>query len=118
MHFFDFLSISIFGIKDKISKEDRFYISSKPLSANQMQSSIRSHWAIENSLHWIMDMSFGDDQSRIRKKNAPQNMAIIKHMALNMIRKIKTNRRSIKSIRKMAGWNNTFMNNVICQQKF
>ena len=109
---------SIREVNNKITKETRFYISSKVLSAKQMLHSIRSHWSIENSLHWVMDMSFGDDQSRIRKGNAPQNMAIIKHMALNMIRKVKPPRKSIKGMRKMAGWHDICMNDIICQHIF
>lgn len=69
-------------IKGKVTHETRHYISSANLSS---LSIIRSHWAIENSLHGVLDMSFGEDQSRIRKENAPQNMAIIRHMALNFI---------------------------------
>ena len=62
-------------------------------------------------------MSFGDDQSRIRKGNAPENMAIIKHTALNMIRKVQGKRQSIKGLRKSAGWNNALLDRIL-QQKF
>lgn len=62
------------------------------------------HWGIENQLHWVLDMSFGEDQSRIRKQNAPANVAIIRHAALNMIRQVKTNRVSVRRMRKSAGW--------------
>ena len=74
---------------------------------------IRSHWSIENSLHWVLDMSFGEDQSRIRKKNAPENMAILRHIALNLIRKAKTKRQSIKGLRKIAGWSNETLDNIL-----
>ena len=57
-------------------------------------------------------------EMRIRKENAPQNMAIIKHMALNMIRKVKPPRKSIKGMRKMAGWHDIYMNDIICQHNF
>jgi hypothetical protein len=63
-------------------------------------------------------MSFGDDQSRIRKENAPQNMAVIKHMALNMINKVKPTRQSVKRMRKMSGWGDGVMRNILCQGIF
>jgi predicted transposase YbfD/YdcC len=94
-------------IKGKRTQETRFYVSSCSDSAQVALRKIRSHWAIENSLHWVLDMSFGDDQSRIRKENAPQIMAIIRHMALNLLQLYKKNmpRQSIKRLRKIAGWN-------------
>lgn len=97
--------------------ETRYYISSVPANARKMLESVRSHWAIENSLHWVLDMSFNEDQSRIRKKNAPENMAVIKHMALNMIRKIQQKRQSIKALRKAAGWEDNTLHNIL-KQKF
>jgi predicted transposase YbfD/YdcC len=104
-------------IKDKTSTETRFYISSLDRTAEKMLTYIRSHWAIENSLHWILDMVFGEDQSRIRKHNAPQVMAIIRHMALNLLQGAKNQmkRQSIKRLRKMAGWDNQTLTNILSQ---
>lgn len=108
-------------IKGKISTEVRYYISSLAENPRKMLSSIRSHWAIENSLHWVLDMSFGDDQSRIRKENAPQVMAVVRHIALNLLQLTKTNlgipRISIKALRKLAGWKDDTLA-LILQQKF
>jgi predicted transposase YbfD/YdcC len=72
-------------IGKKMTQETRYYVSSCTDAAKTALEKVRSHWAIENSLHWVLDMSFGDDQSRIRKKNAPQIMAIIRHIALNLL---------------------------------
>lgn len=105
------------GSHDKRKPDTRYYISSEPADAKKSLGSVRSHWAIENSLHWVLDMSFNEDQSRIRKKNAPENMAVIKHIALNMIRKIQQNRQSIKALRKVAGWDDKTLHNIL-QQKF
>ncbi len=69
---------------------------------------IRSHWSVE-SMHWVLNMSFGEDQSRIRKGNAPENMAIIRHFALNLLQKYKKGRQTIKRLRKMSGWENSIM---------
>jgi hypothetical protein len=78
-------------------------------------------WAIENSLHWVLDMSFGDDQSRIRKENAPQAMAIVRHIALNLLQLTKINtemtRISIKALIKLAGWSDDALS-LILQQNF
>jgi predicted transposase YbfD/YdcC len=106
-------------IKEKISMETRYYISSLVQTADKTLSSIRSHWAIENSLHWVLDMSFGDDQSRIRKENAPQVMAVMRHIALNLLQfaKAQMKRQSIKRLRKMAGWDNQILAYIL-QQKF
>jgi predicted transposase YbfD/YdcC len=80
-------------------------------------AAITSHWAIENNLHWVLDMSFNEDQSRIRKHNAPQIMAIIRHMALNLLQltKDKMKRQSIKRLRKMAGWNDLMLSTILTQ---
>ena len=74
-------------IGDKVERETRFYITSLVLLANQLGPVIRSHWSVENSLHWVMDMIFRDDECRIRTDHAPANFTTIKHMAHNLIRK-------------------------------
>ena len=89
--------------------ETRYYISSLDEKADKMVHNIRSHWAIENSLHWILDMSFGDDQSRIRKGNAPHVMTIIRHFAANSLQLLKAampkpDRESIVRLRKKCNW--------------
>jgi predicted transposase YbfD/YdcC len=107
-------------IGEKISEETRYYVSSNVVSAAKMLSIVRSHWGIENSVHWILDMSFGEDQSKIRQKNAPQNMAIVRHIALNLLKMTKNNiarykRVAIKRLRKMAGWNNDVLLDILSQ---
>lgn len=109
---------SIRDIKGVCSSETRYYVSSLETDSAKFLASIRSHWAIENSLHWILDMSFGEDQSRIRKHNAPQVMAIIRHIALNLLQLTKNQmkRQSIKRLRKMAGWNNATLSSILSQK--
>jgi predicted transposase YbfD/YdcC len=85
------------------SKEARYYLSSLT-HADAAAKAIREHWGIENQLHWVLDMSFGEDQSRIRKGNAPHNIAIIRHTVLNVINTIKQPRQSVKQYRKLIGW--------------
>ena len=88
-------------IGDKISCEKRYYISSLDDNPANLLHAIRSHWAIENSLHWTLDMTFSEDQNRSRKKHSAANFAIIRHAALNLIRKNKQPKKSIKSSRKL-----------------
>lgn len=105
-------------IRGKSSTETRYYISSLDEIAQKTLACVRSHWAIENSLHWVLDMSFGEDQSRIRKHNAPQVMAIIRHIALNLLQGAKNQmkRQSIRRLRKMAGWDNQTLTNILSQK--
>lgn len=71
----------------RIEREARFYVTSLILLANRLGPTVRSHWAIENSLHWVMDMTFRDDECRVRTDHAPANFTTIKHMAHNLVRK-------------------------------
>ena len=73
-------------IQGKTSVERRFYLSSLPADAARLLTAIRAHWAIENRLHWCMDVAFADDQMRTRTKHAAHNLAILKHITLNLIR--------------------------------
>ena len=99
--------------KGTTSSETRYYISSLSANAEKIAHAIRSHWAIENSLHWVLDVSFDDDHSRIRKGFAPQNMMTVKHLALNLLRTFQQKRHSIKGLRKQAGWNDSFLKSVL-----
>lgn len=103
--------------KKAITRETRYYVSSTTDNSEKMLRKIRSHWAIENNLHWVLDMSFGDDQSRIRRNNAPQVMTIIRHVALNLLQLQKRlmNRQSIKRLRKMAGWDHDLLSSILVQ---
>jgi predicted transposase YbfD/YdcC len=99
-------------IGDKIERETRFYITSLVWLASQLGPVIRSHWAIENSLHWVMDMIFRDDECRVRTDHAPANFATLKHMAHNLIRKA-PGKDSIRLKRKTAGWDDDFLANIL-----
>jgi predicted transposase YbfD/YdcC len=108
-------------IGDKITHETRYYVSSMDTKADKILKAIRSHWAIENSLHWVLDMSFNEDYSRIRKENAPHVMAIFRHIALNLLQTAKKTqdslkRQSIVGLRKLCGWDEQKLNIVIGQK--
>lgn len=102
-------------INDKTTTETRYYITSLPADTSNIATAVRSHWSIENSLHWVLDVTFNEDQSRIRKGNAPQNIAIVKHIALNMLKNSKSQFKgaSIKGLRKIAGWNNNAISTIL-----
>jgi len=91
-----------------VEQERRFYITSAALTADHLAPAIRDHWSIENSLHWVMDMVFRDDESRVRNGNAPANLAAIRHMAQNLIRARK-GKLSVKANRKAAAWDDSHL---------
>src|SRR5437588_6833608 len=99
-------------IGDKIERETRLYITSLVWTAHQLGPVIRSHWAIENSLHWVMDMIFRDDECRVRTDHAPANFTTLKHMAHNLIRKA-PGKDSFRLKRKVAAWDDDFLASLI-----
>lgn len=99
-------------IDGKIQTETRLYITSLVLLAHIVCPLVRSHWAIENSLHWVMDMVFRDDESRVRTDHAPANLATIKHMALNLTRRA-PGKDSLRVKRKVAAWDDDFLASLI-----
>jgi predicted transposase YbfD/YdcC len=99
-------------IDGKISKETRFYITSLTLLANTIGPMIRDHWAIENGLHWLLDMLFRDDECRVRTDNAPANFTTLKHMANNVFRRA-PGKDSQRLKRKTAGWDDEYLASLI-----
>jgi predicted transposase YbfD/YdcC len=99
-------------LKDHGRFETRYYISSTALSAARAAEAVRSHWAIENSLHWVLDVTFGDDQSRLRTGHGAQNMAVVRHFAINLVRAV-ADKRSIKLRRKRAGWDPHYLATIL-----
>jgi predicted transposase YbfD/YdcC len=96
----------------KIERETRFYITSRAADAAALSHAIRSHWSIENSLHWVMDMVFRDDECRIRKQNAPANFTTLKHMASNLLRRA-PGKDSLRVKRHVAAWDEDFLASLI-----
>ena len=92
--------------------ETRYFISSRTLTATDAATAVREHWAIENRLHWVLDVTFADDQSRLRKGHGARNMATVRHFALNLVRTT-ADKRSIKSRRKLAGWDPDYLNDIL-----
>ena len=92
----------------------RYFISSWSASAQAFLARIREHWQIENGLHWVLDIAFREDESRIRKDHAPQNMAVLRHMALNLLKQETSVKVGIAAKRKMAGWDNDYLLKGLC----
>jgi predicted transposase YbfD/YdcC len=97
---------------DKTETEKRSYISSRALSAAAFAGSARGHWAIENNLHWTLDVTFNEDQSRLRTGHGANNMAVVRHFALNLVRQV-ADKRSIKRRRKRASWDPKYLLEIL-----
>ncbi len=98
---------------DRVESETSYYIGSIENNAEKFGHAVRSHWGIENSLHWVLDVTFREDESRIRKDNAPENFAVLRHIALNMVKKETSSKKSIKLKRLRAGWDNDYLLKIL-----
>ena len=100
---------------DKVTTEKRFYITSLSPDPKNIAHAIRAHWAIENSLHWVLDVTFREDDSRVREKNAVENMGLVRKIVFNMLQcaKKKFKDMSIRRLRKNAGWDNKTLNLIL-----
>jgi predicted transposase YbfD/YdcC len=99
--------------KGKITTENRYYISSLPIREKEkIAKAIRGHWGIENSLHWVLDLSFREDECRKRADHSPQNFSVLRRMVLNIIRK-DPSKGSMLRKRKRAGWNTDFLEKLL-----
>lgn len=95
-----------------VSQSRRYYLSSRPLDAAAFGAVVRGHWGIENALHWVLDVVFGDDHARVRSRFGPRNMALVKRMAINLL-KAPQDRHSLKVRRKMASWSTDYLRALI-----
>lgn len=100
-------------IGTKKSEETRYYISSKNFEVQDFSDAVRGHWGIENSLHWVMDIVFRDDECRAREKNASANFVTLKHITLNMLKSLPV-KKSMRVRRKRAGWDDAFLYEALC----
>ena len=97
----------------KTERQTRYYISSKEESADYFQQNVRSHWGIENKLHWMLDMVFHEDASRKRAGNAAQNFSMVTKIALKMLKMDTLSKRSIKTKRKRASWDGEYIKHLL-----
>ena len=95
------------------SREVRYYLSSLAGDPEQLNRVVRTHWTIENQLHWVLDVAFAEDQSRVRQGYGAQNLAVLRHIALNALKQEKTARTGIQNKRLRAGWDNDYLLKVL-----
>ena len=100
-------------IGDTVSVEARHYLSSLPPAAARLARAIRSHWSIENRLHWVLDVTFHEDDSRVRVGHAPENFAILRHIALNVLRQDRSTRGSVPTKRFRAALNDRYLRSLL-----
>jgi len=100
-------------INGQVSREIRYYISSLESCASRIQGAVRTHWGIENSLHWVLDVAFQEDHCRIRKDHAPENLAMVRHIALNLLSQETSAKVGIKNKRLRAGWDEDYLLKVL-----
>ena len=99
-------------LKDRGRFDTRYYISSADLTAEAAATAVRGHWGIENRLHWVLDVVFDEDQSRLRTGHGARNMAVVRHFAINLVRQAKDNK-SIRLRRKLAGWDQHHLASIL-----
>jgi predicted transposase YbfD/YdcC len=100
-------------IGDHASTELRYYLSSLPPDARRHNQVVRSHWGVENRLHWVLDLAFHEDSSRVRADHAPENLAIVRHIALNLLRRDPTRRIGIANSRFKAALSDTYLRSIL-----
>ena len=104
---------SIRILDDQTSREVRYYISSLAPEAQPLATSIRTHWSIENPLHWVLDVAFQENDCRIRTNDAPENFTLLRHLALSALNQEKTAKLGIQNKRLRAGWDDEYLLKVL-----
>jgi predicted transposase YbfD/YdcC len=97
----------------QVSKERRYYLMSLPGDARAFGAAVRSHWRVENGLHWVRDIAFQEDASRMRKDHSQQNFVVLRHRALNLLKQERTAKCGIKARRLKAGWSDDYLSKVL-----
>ena len=100
---------SVNSAPTKVESEIRYFLSSCPDDPAVLGKAIRSHWAVENALHWVLDVTFREDDSRVRDRTAARNLALLRKIALNIVGRDKTTKASVRARRKKAAWNDAYM---------
>jgi len=96
-------------VRGEVSVERRYYLSSLGRDVERLARAVRGHWGIENQVHWVLDVQFGEDASRVRRGHAPENLATTRRLALNLLCREQTHRRGIHSKRLNAAWNHHYL---------
>ncbi len=102
------------GTSEATAREVRFFISSLPPRVGPIARAVRGHWGIENQLHWVLDVVLAEDAQRARKDHGPENLALLRRLALNLA-KLEPSKGSMKGKLKRAGWDNAFLAQLLTQ---
>lgn len=105
-------------IGDHQTVENRFYITSLEPNAEKFASAVRDHWDVENQLHWTLDVTFREDECRIRTEEAPENFAVIRHIVFNLLKQEKSTKLSMRAKRKRAGWDRKYLTAILAASGF
>ena len=100
---------SVRELKGQVQTERRYFLSSLTLDAPRFARAVRSHWGVENQLHWVLDVQFGEDQSRARSGHAAENLATLRRLALNLLKRDTTKKRGIRGKQKNADWDHRYL---------
>lgn len=100
-------------IGEKVEIERRYYLVSLPADGVRFSDAVRQHWGVENGLHWVLDVSFHEDACRIRKDRGAQTFSVLRHIALNLLKRESQHKRGIKARRKRAGWDRDYLLQVL-----
>ena len=105
-------------LKGEVSIEQRYYLASIPNDVHQFAYAVRAHWGIENGVHWVLDVAFREDESRIRLGHGPENFAVLRHIALNLLRQDTSTNLGIHNKRLKAGWDDEYLANLVFGHTF
>lgn len=100
-------------VGNEVEIETRYFLTSLPCDGERFAHAVREHWGVENSLHWVLDVSFNEDTCRIRKDRGAQTFSVLRHIALNLLRSENSHKRGIKARRKRAGWDRDYLLQVL-----
>ena len=105
-------------LQGAVTIEQRYYIASIPNDVQQFAHAVRAHWGIENCVHWVLDVAFREDESRVRLGHAPENFAVLRHIALNLLRHDTSTKLGIHNKRLKAGWDDAYLANLVFGHAF
>ena len=100
-------------IGDAVTRERRYYLTSLPADPGRIAAAVRGHWGIENRLHWVLDLAFREDECRVRTGHAAENFAVLRHIALNLLRRDTSVRAGIRAKRLTCGWNDSYLLQIL-----